>query len=288
MTPEQRPRRVWLVVAVVALVVLAVGAVVAFLLLRESTTAVDVDEAVGDFRQQQQPTVPATTEAASVETTEVAVTTTSPSTIPMPGSGVPEPGVYTYVTTGRESIDALGGRSHRYPEVSTITVTHEGCGAVWTWRPLRERWDAMSVCPSARGQELRVDRNHHEFFGVGDTREFVCEPRALFFPATTESGTTWTDTCSTDDVDVVRTGRILGTSEVVIGGTPVTVLGFEMHEAISGASTGTTERTVHVVLDTGLIVELQLAVDVRNDSPLGDVHYVERYRLRLTSLVPRR
>ena len=246
-------------VGVVVLVVLAGGAIVAFLLLRESTTAVDVDEAVGDFRRQQQSTAPATTEAAGVETTAAASTTSTPPRprrVPAPGSGVPEPGVYTYATTGRESIDALGGRSHRYPEVSTITVTHERCGAVSRWRPLRERWDAMSVCPSARGQELRVDRNHHEFFGIGDTREFVCEPGALFFPATTAPGTTWTDRCSTDDVDVVRTGTILGTSQVVVGGTPVTVLGFEMHEAISGASTGTTERTVRVVPDTGLVVEL--------------------------------
>jgi hypothetical protein len=287
MTAEQRPRRVWLIVGIGALLVLAVGAITVFLLLRESTTAVDVDEAVGDFRQQQQATAPATTEAAAVETTAAAVTN-SPTTVPAPGSGVPDPGVYTYATTGRESIDALGGRSHRYPEVSTITVTHARCGAVSTWRPLRERWDAMSICPSARGMELRVDRNHHEFFGIGDTREFVCEPGALFFPATTAPGTTWTDRCSTDDVDVVRTGTILGTSQVMVGGTPVTVLGFEMLEEISGASTGTTERTVRVVPDTGLVVELRLVVDVRNDSPLGDVHYVERYRIRLTSLVPRR
>ncbi len=59
-------------------------------------------------------------------------------------------------------------------------------------------------------------------------------------------------------------------------------------EEISGASTGTTERTVRVVPDTGLVVELRLVVDVRNDSPVGDVHYVERYRMRLTSLLPHR
>ena len=138
MAAEPWPRRVWLVVGVAAVVVLAVGAIVAFLLLRESTTAVDVDEAVGDFRQQQ-PTAPATTGDAGVETTPAAVAT-SPATVPPPGSRVPAPGVYTYATTGRESIDALDGRSHRYPEVSTITVTHEECGAVLRWRPLRERW----------------------------------------------------------------------------------------------------------------------------------------------------
>ena len=155
--------------------------------------------------------------------------------------------MYTYATTGRESIDALGGRSHRYPEVSTITVTHEGCGAVFRWRPLRERWDAMTVCPSERGQELRVDRSHHEFFDISDPREFVCESGALFFPATTTPGTTWTATCHTDDVNVVRTGTIVGTSEVEVDGTPVAVLEFDVLESISGASKGTTERIVRVV-----------------------------------------
>ena len=39
-----------------------------------------------------------------------------------------------------------------------------------------------------------------------------------------------------------------------------------------------------MVPDTGLIVELSVAVDVQNDSPIGDVHCLELYRLRLTSL----
>jgi hypothetical protein len=146
----------------------------------------------------------------------------------------------------------------------------------------------MTVCPSPAGLQLRVDRNHHEFFGISDEREFVCARGALLFPATTEPGTTWTARCRADDVDVIRRGRMVGPTEVDVGGTPVTVLEFEVDDEISGASNGTTERTIQVVPDTGLIVGLRLVVDVRNDSPIGDVHYVERYEIRLTSLTPRR
>ncbi len=291
-----RSRRVWWVVAAIVVVVVAAGALAAFLLLRESTTPVDVDEAVGDFRSQTQSTPPADRTETTVPVATTAASTvpaeTSPAstttTLPPPGSELLDPGVYAYRTTGRESIDALGGRSHRYPDVSTITVTHEGCGALVNWRPLQERWDATTLCPSARGLELRVDANHHEFFGITDEREFVCERGALLYPATTTPGVTWTARCSSGDVDVVRRGRILGTSEVDVGGTTVTVLEFEVNDEISGASEGTTERTIRVVPATGLVVEQELFTDVRNDSPIGDVHYTERYSIRLTSLVPRR
>jgi hypothetical protein len=225
--------------------------------------------------------VPTTT---PVETAPRSTTTT----VPPPGSEVPTAGVYTYRTTGRETLDALGGRSHRYPEVSTITVTDEGCGVLVNWRPLRERWDATTLCPSARGLELRTDANHHEFFGITDEREFVCERGALLYPATTTPGVTWTARCSSGDVDVVRRGTILGTSEVQVGGSALTVLDFEVNDEISGASEGTTERTIRVVPATGLVVEQELVTDVRNDSPIGDVHYTERYTIRLTSLAPRR
>ena len=85
-----------------------------------------------------------------------------------------------------------------------------------------------------------------------------------------------------------RTGTVTGLSEVDIAGETVEVLTFELHDEISGASVGTNERVVKVLPDTALIVELAASVDVRSGSPIGDVHYLELYRLRLTSLTPRR
>ena len=302
--PARRHRRWWLVGAIV-LVVLAVGAVAAYAYFRESTTPVDVADAVDDFRREES-TAPApettfgvtaagpgttagtTSTSAAPATTLATTTTTTTTSVPPPGSALPEPGVYTYATSGRESIDALGGRRHTYPEVSTITVTLRGCGASLRWRPLRERWDDTTLCPSPRGMELRRERNHHEFFNIADDRDFVCEPGALFFPAPAEPGGTWTAQCGTGEITVVRSGTIVGSRQVDVGGAPITVLQFEVDDVISGASTGTTERTVSVVPETGLIVELDLTTDVRNDSPIGDVHYRESYQLRLTSLEPRR
>jgi hypothetical protein len=38
-------------------------------------------------------------------------------------------GVYLYDTTGGESLDVLGGVTHRYPATTTIALTRAGCGA---------------------------------------------------------------------------------------------------------------------------------------------------------------
>jgi hypothetical protein len=268
--PAKRRHRRWWLAAAVVLVVVGTAALLAYLFLRETTTPVDVNEAVSDFRREESSIAAATTTA--VDTTAVG-TTQAPT---------------TYETNGGESINALGGRSHRYPEVSTITVLHDGCGWVQRWRPLRERWDATTFCPSRRGMEITVDSNHHEFFGIADNREFVCQAGALYFPSRTNPGRTWTARCTFEEIDVVRNGTIVGTSQVEVGGTPVTVLEFEVHDDITGASDGSTVRTIRVVPETGLLVGLELTTDVENDSPIGDVHYQEHYELELTSLDPRR
>ena len=187
----------------VVLAVVAGGVIAAAIFFRESTTPVDVEEAVGDFRD----------EAGTVETA---------------GTALPEPGVYTYATSGRESIDALDGRHHDYPAETTITVRHEGCGAVLAWRPLAERFDEMVICPETSGTALPRYRTYHEFFGMSDDREFECEPGSLWYPSSTEPGTTWTLRCATEDVEVVRTGTIIGLSEVDVGGSAVEVLTFEL------------------------------------------------------------
>jgi hypothetical protein len=238
-------------------------AVAAAIIFRESTTPVDVEEAVSDFRS----------DTGSVERAV---------------SELPEPGVYTYSTSGRESVDALDGRHHDYPAATTITVRHEGCGARFTWRPLTERFDDTVVCPESAGVVLPRYRSHHEFFGMVDDREFVCEPGSMWYPAATEPGTTWTVRCADDDVHVLRTGTITGLSEIEVAGETIEVLTFELHDEISGGSVGTNERIVKVRPDDGLIVELAASVDVRSDSPIGDVRYLELYRLNLTSLTPRR
>jgi hypothetical protein len=262
-TPPRRRLRRWLLATGVVVILVAGVLVAAAIIFRESTTPVDVEEAVGDFRS-------------------VA------SDVGDAGSALPAAGVYTYATSGRESIDALDSRHHDYPAETTITVRHEGCGAVFAWRPLAERWDETVVCPEPAGAGLQNYRSYHEFFGMSDDRQFVCDPGSLWYPASTEPGTTWTVRCAMEDIDVLRTGTIVGLSEVEVGGVDVEVLTFELHDEISGASAGTNGRVVKVIPDTGLIVELSVAVDVQNDSPIGDVHYLELYRLRLTSLTPRR
>ena len=260
--PPERRRRRWPFVVGAVFAVLAGVAITAVIILRESTTPVDVEQAVSDFRS-------------------------GGGTVERIASALPDPGVYTYSTSGRESVDALDGRHHDYPAVTTITVRPEGCGVKFTWRPLVERFDDTVLCPDPSGVVLPRYRSHHEFFGMDDDREFICEPGSFWYPAATEPGSTWTVRCASDDVDVLRTGTITGLSDVEVGGETIEVLTFELHDEISGASVGTNERVVTVVPGNGLLVELAASVDVRSGSAIGDVHYLELYRLRLTSLTPR-
>jgi hypothetical protein len=278
--PAPPSGRRWRVLAAIV-VVLVGGAIAAYFILRESTTPVEVEEAVADFRA-------ATETIARDDIATSPAVTAAVSTELVAGSSWPEPGVYTYATTGRESIDALDGRNHDFPAETTITVTRQGRCAVHQWRPLQERWDETVLCPSLDGQQIRLYRSTHSFFGISDTRDFDCEAGSLWYPATTEPGYTWSTRCGTGDIDVERTGTIVGVGAVDVGGTQVEVLTYELHDEISGASNGINDRTVQVIADTGLIVGLAVVVDVQNDSPIGDVHYEERYELRLTSLDPLR
>jgi hypothetical protein len=260
---RRRHRRFVIISSFTFVALVVAGLIAAAIIFSESITPVDVGQAISEFRS----------DTGDVDE---------------PGTALPEPGVYTYATSGRESIDALDGRHHDYPAETTITVRHEGCGAKFTWRPLTERFDDTVLCPEPAGVVLPSYRSHHEFFGMDDDRAFMCEPGSFWYPATTAPGTTWTVRCADDDVHVLRTGTMTGLSEVEVAGEVVEVLTFELHDEITGASVGTNERMVKVLPDTGLIVELAASVDVRSDSPIGDVHYLELYRLNLTSLTPRR
>ena len=162
----------WVVAtAVVLTVAVSAGA---YFLLQDRATPVDVDEAVERYREDHDDGQPETT----------------PDTASLP----PE-GVFVYATEGEESIDVLGGSTHRYPDRTTLTVTHTGCGVRQRWDALVERWDDELLCPGRDGRERRTLRTHHEFFGMSDDAEFRCDAGYVVLPAAPEPGDTWSTSC---------------------------------------------------------------------------------------------
>jgi len=166
----------------------------------------------------------------------------------------PAPAVvgYVYDTTGFESVDAFGGARHDYPARTTISVraAADGC-KVFRWRPFAERFWEWETC----GARLVRFAELHRFFGRDDKRDWRCDEKS------TLSGG-WR--CSAQ-----------GTTEIGRADSPGRIT-----TRMSGATTGSGLRDVPLRPDG---VPRRLVVENESTTPsfLGDVHYRERYELRL-------
>lgn len=202
------------------------------------------------------------------------------------GTHGPAPGVYVYDTTGDERVDILGGRTHSYPNVTTVTITRTPCGFDSRWDALEERWDERRVCTGTAGNELRAISSYHEFFGRSDRRDFQCDKGSLARPSSTEAGFTWSTRCVSSDAQITGSGQVVGTQELQIGGDAVNTLHYRVNTRTSGSSRGTATHEFWIVAESGLIVQEIGSVDSEADSLIGSVRYQEAYTIRLRSLVP--
>jgi hypothetical protein len=129
-------------IAVASAVVVLAGAAVLLVRGQDSATPVDANEALERYRAAATATTstgaatPAAANGAAPDTsaTNGGATPTNPAAAtgvePAPtysGPGLPAVGVYTYLTSGGEQVDVLGGTQHRYPERTTITISSADC-----------------------------------------------------------------------------------------------------------------------------------------------------------------
>lgn len=199
----------------------------------------------------------------------------------------PAPGVYVYVTSGFEEVDALVGSRHEYPSESTITVRPGGCGVLLLWDALEERSTTWDTCVSDRVQGIRGYIEVHAFFGNRDRRTYRYGEAGIARPAG-EPGTTWTATCSTGDTTETVRGTVVGPETVEVGGAPVGTVHIREQTRLEGTTRGSGVREWWLLPETGLFVRQVVSMDKRTSSAIGDVRYRERYELLLTALAPRR
>lgn len=250
-------RRILIGVGAVAAMAIAAAAVWG-LVLRERAEPASVDEAVARFREEGRK------------------------------GGTPIPaGVYLYATTGTESISALGGRRHRYPQRSSLTVTGGGCGMTLRWDVLRTRRTTWDVCPEGEGQRLAEWVEAHNFAGRDDVTTWRCDATA-WLPADRAAGGTTPYRC--DGGDTLQRGlvTVLGEETLTVAGAPVGTVRLRVGVAETGAARGPLVEERWLESATGLPVRIRYRVRTENSSPIGDVIFEERYELRLLSLQPRR
>lgn len=324
MTRLSRSRLLQRVLA--AAVVLLTGAGGTVLWLRQAPTAVTVDDALVQFREEAatpapgeeplpasspspgapapgQPTVAPADEPA-VQPTTPTTPTTSPTTTPTstpgapaagttsptspgPASRWPDEGVYPFATEGGGETDALGGARHDYPEQVPLIVRRGGCGYTVRWQPLDERWDEWEFCADGTARPMARITTYHEFFQRGQRQDFDCG-RVEMSPAAYEPGDTLTWTCRSGNGEVDSTTTVVGIETLDIGGTPVRAVHHRHDVVFSGANEGSQVFEWWLEMETGLPVRLVRDLEVTSQSPFGKVNYSERFTSQAVTLTPRR
>jgi hypothetical protein len=290
--------------AFVLLDLVVLGADVFLLSQVSSTTEVELDDALVDYRASldTSPTV-TSAPAGGAEVTAAPATTAAP-VAPGPTVGVaseapptpatatpaafspPEPGVYRYRTTGGENVSVLGAH-HNYP-AETFAVVRRTGGCGWTMRSevIREHVDERQMC-SEPGRLLQVlQRREVEFFGTRDGGGFSCDPPQVQHAVGDARGATWRGSCGDDRAagELLRT--TLGTGQATVGGITVDVIRIRVDGTLTGWARGTSTDVLTVVAATGLPVVWERTVDTVADAFGASVRYQENARFELVSLTP--
>jgi hypothetical protein len=202
------------------------------------------------------------------------------------GFGVPA-GVYVYATRGFETTDALTGVTHRYPSVSTITVTRDPCGFQMRWDVLKGRSTVWTYCTRGNGWTVASQDERHTFFGRTEHTDYRCT-RSPARPAGDRPGTAFVVLCATAGADERGHGIVLGRQRVPVGGLPIETVHIRRASSFTGAIRGASKYDFWFARKRGIPVRVGMVSKTTNDSPVGDVHYEERVTLQLLSLAPRR
>jgi hypothetical protein len=189
-----------------------------------------------------------------------------------------------YATKGYDSVDALGGSRHTYPDRTTMTLRSGGCGLVTRWSVLQERWDETESCRTRAGDEFRRFTSYHEFFRYGDLRVFACA--GLIYPADVKPGMVWRNHCATSNVTSTNELHAIGWEDVLVGTTHVRAIHIRVLARLTGQQRGTSIRDGWLS-DTGLRLKEAATTDADSTMPVvGRTHYHEEYELHLLSLSP--
>jgi len=271
-----RGRRAWLAAALAAVALLLAGSVAFRVLTRENATPASLAAALARFRA-----LPA-------------VDRTLP---PALRGRAPEPGVYRYATSGFEVSHVLGARRHRYPRLTTMTVsaTPAGCLRI-RWDVLATRWDGLLACRSSGtgaggGWRLVSQSEGHEFAGHVDRRTYRCTVGSAYLPADPADlrpGAGWSSRCAIPGTTTSDSGVVLGPRTLALGGRLARTLLLRTTTAVAGDTVGAGTTFTWVLPRSGLVVRRAFSNASATDTVVGSVRYEERATLALAGTGPRR
>lgn len=266
--PRRRRRLFWWWFGGASFLIIAALLFVRFFLFNDNSTPLTTDEALARYRS---------------STSVVRTTVPAPETQTLPATGV-----YRYETVGRESIDALDGAEHIYPDETTITYTPAGCGVHMRWAPLVERNDEWNLCVTEAGIELQREGGaYHMFFGTAEVEPLTCDRTVVLVPADRAEvpGEPVQLSCIIGKKDWAPVWQVLERDTRTVDGVEIEV----QHVRMTVVDTDDYPETITLdwyLNEHGLLIEASLAKETLAESVLGPVTYLESYTLKLISLTP--
>jgi hypothetical protein len=196
---------------------------------------------------------------------------------------LPAPGVYTYRTSGGESL-SLMGMARSFPSTTSMIVEGGSCATI-SWVPITQHTETTTECADAPGGfSLPRLVTTESIAGTNSTSTIQCPSTAYLLPPRATLGDKWAATCTLQSPaeKVVLAGQALGQSTMTVAGHSVTVEHTRFTLNFDGSQAGTNPTDFWIVPSTGLIVREKEEVAVTS----GGVHYSENMVSTLRSLNP--
>ncbi len=233
-----------------------------FFILRDTTTPVNLRQALRLYRQDQRA-------GRAGDASEL-----------------PPPGVYRYRTTGDEQL-SFGGIKRLFPAATNMIVTEDGC-ATEEWEPFEQHMEGMVECPLLSGAYgITSTLSYEQIAGTQTTDVVRCPSDSYLVPPHARAGERWHTVCHSTGLNVGWSGVVVGKSSVNVGGHPVPAIHTRLTLDFSGAESGTNPNDYWISATNGLILSQTESVDVSQKAgPLGSVRYSEQMAIRIASATP--
>lgn len=197
---------------------------------------------------------------------------------------LPTPGVYTYRTSGGESLN-LVGVARSFPSSTSMIVADGSCATV-SWVPITQHTETTTLCTTPNGA-LTVPKlvTDESIAGSTSTSTIDCPASTYLLPPGAQAGQRWAATCTqvSPAEKILLAGQALGQSTLRIGGHDVSVTHTRLVFTFTGsAEHGTNPIDFWIVPSTGLIVREKESVAVTQSG----VHYSENMEATLAGLSP--
>lgn len=197
---------------------------------------------------------------------------------------LPAPGVYTYRTTGGESLN-LVGVARSFPSSTSMIVADGSCATV-SWVPITQHTEATTFCNAPNGA-LTIPKlvTDESIAGSTSTSTINCPASAYLLPPAGRPGLHWAATCSqvSPAEKIKLAGQTLGQSTMLVDGRAVSVTHARLNFTFTGAAEhGTNPIDFWIIPNSRLIVREMESVGVTQ----GGVHYTENMEATLTGLSP--